>query len=65
MPPETRTHSVRDSFGEALRSEILVESENLTAWIRQIGDQGAIESLFAMEAWLKGIRSFFKTEHLP
>jgi len=65
MPPETRIHSVRDSFGDALRSEILVESENLTAWIRQIGDQGAIESLFAMESWLKGIRSYFKTEHLP
>lgn len=65
MPPETRVHSSRDSFGDVLRSEIMSESENLTAWIKQLSDQGAIESLFAMETWLKGVRSFFKTEHLP
>jgi hypothetical protein len=65
MPPETRIHSRRDSFGDVLRSEIMSESENLTAWIKQLNDQGAIDSLFAMESWLRGVRSFFKTEHLP
>ena len=65
MPPEPGTHSGHDSFVDVLRSEIIAESENLTAWIKQVSDQGAIESLFAMETWLKGIRSFFRTEHLP
>ena len=64
MSPEPGTHSSHDSFVDVLRSEIIAESENLTAWVKQVSDQGAIESLFAMETWLKGIRSFFRTEHL-
>ena len=65
MPPEPGTHSGHDSFVDVLRSEIIAESENLTTWVKQVGDQGAIESLFTMETWLKGVRSFFRTEHLP
>jgi hypothetical protein len=65
MPPETKSHSARDSFIDVLHSEIIAGSENLTFWIKQIHEQGAIKSLFEMETWLKGIRSFFKTEHLP
>jgi hypothetical protein len=65
MPPESGPQGGRNSFVEVLRSEIIAESENLNAWVKQLSDQGAIESLFAMETWLKGIRSFFKTEHLP
>jgi hypothetical protein len=65
MPPEPETQSGHDSFVDVLHSEIITESENLTAWVKQVSDQGAIESLFAMESWLKGIRSFFRTEHLP
>jgi hypothetical protein len=65
MPPEPGTPSAHNSFVDVLHSEIIAESENLTAWIKQVSDQGAIENLFAMETWLKGIRSFFRTEHLP
>ncbi len=65
MPSETRTHGTHDSFADVLRSEIMAESENLTAWIKQLSEEGAIESLFAMETWLKGMQSFFRTEHLP
>ena len=50
MPPESRTHSGHDSFVDVLRSEIIGESENLTAWVKQVSDHGAIESLFAMES---------------
>ena len=65
MPAEPGTYSGHDSFVDVLRSEIIAESENLTAWVKQVSDQGAIESLFALETWLKGVRSFFRTEHLP
>lgn len=65
MPQETRIRSGQDSFIDVLHSEIIAGSENLTAWIRQIQEQGAIESLFEMETWLKGIRSFLSIEHLP
>jgi hypothetical protein len=65
MPPEAKTPSIQDSFIDVLHTEIIAGSENLTAWIKQLGTQGAIHSLFGMETWLKGIRSFFSTEHLP
>jgi hypothetical protein len=64
MPPKSKIHSSRDSFMDVLRSEITAENENLAAWIKQVALQGAIESLFALETWLKGIRAFFKIEHL-
>jgi hypothetical protein len=56
---------LQNSFLDALHSEIVAGSENLTAWIRQVQDRGAIESLFGLETWLKGIRSFFNLDHLP
>ncbi len=65
MPSEAKPPSGQDSFAAVLHSEILAGSENLTAWIRQIQEQGAIECLFQMETWLKGIRAFFKTDHIP
>jgi hypothetical protein len=65
MPREAKIHSRQDSFIDVLHSEIITGSEHLTAWIKQIQEQGAIESLFEMETWLKGIRSFFGIEHLP
>jgi hypothetical protein len=65
MPRESRISEPHDSFAEVLRAEISAESENLSAWVKQIQAQGAMKSLFGLEAWLRGIRSFFKSEHLP
>jgi hypothetical protein len=65
MSPETRSRSAQDSFADVLHSEITAGSENLTAWIKQVQEQGAIESLFQMETWIKGLCAFFRTEHLP
>jgi hypothetical protein len=65
MPPEVKPSSSQNSFLDVLHSEIIAGSENLTAWIKQVQSQGAIESLFKMETWLKGIRSFFNLDHLP
>jgi hypothetical protein len=56
---------VQNSFLDALHSEIVAGSENLTEWIKQVQERGAIERLFGLETWLKGIRSFFNPEHLP
>lgn len=64
MAPELKPFS-QDSFLDALHSEIIAGSENLTAWIKQVQSQGAIENLFGLEVWLKGIRSFFSIDHLP
>jgi hypothetical protein len=61
----TKMPREQNSFLDALRSEIVAGSENLTDWLRQIQDRGAIENLFALETWLKAIRSFLKLEHLP
>jgi hypothetical protein len=63
--PIRKPHSqARNSFLDALHSEIVAGSENLNAWIRQVQAQGEIESLFGLETWLKGIRSFFNLDHL-
>jgi hypothetical protein len=65
MSPETRSRSAQDSFADVLHSEIASGNENLTAWIKQVQEQGSIESLFQMETWIKGLCSFFRMEHLP
>jgi hypothetical protein len=65
MAPEAKAYSGQNSFIDVLHTEIIAGSENLTAWIRQIQEQGALESLFKLEVWLKSIRSFFKMEHIP
>jgi hypothetical protein len=61
----SRKSAMHNSFLDALHSEIVAGSENLTAWVRQVQTQGAIDSLFGLETWLKGIRAFFDIEHLP
>jgi hypothetical protein len=65
MPPEVKSLSSQNLFLDALRSEIIAGSENLAAWIRQIQAQNAIDNLFLLETWLKGIRSFFNLDHFP
>jgi hypothetical protein len=66
MPLEkVRTPRAKNSFLDALRSEIVAGNENLTEWIKEIHERGAIENLFALETWLKAIRSFLQLNHLP
>ncbi len=65
MIAEIKPVKNQDSFIEALHSEIIAGSESLLAWIRQVHAHGATDSLFGLEAWLKGIRCFFKLDHLP
>ena len=63
--PGLKSPKAHNSFLEALRAEIVAGNENLTSWIKHIHSQGAIDSLFGLETWLKGVRSFLNTEHLP
>ena len=65
MLQEIRPAGSQNSFLDALRLEIVAGSENLTDWVKQVHTQGAIESLFGLETWLKGTRSFFNLDHLP
>lgn len=65
MPTEVNAAGGRDYVLEALQSEAIAGSENLKAWIRQVHVHGAIESLFGLETWLKGMRSFFSLDHIP
>lgn len=37
----------------------------LTAWVRRVEARGAMDTLFRLEAWLKGLRSFFNLDHMP
>ena len=54
----------RNSFAEALSAETAAGNESLSVWIGQVQARGALESLFELETWLKGIHSFFNLEHL-
>ncbi len=60
--PSRNSHN---SFSEVLAGEITAGSESLAAWIGQVQSRGALESLFGLETWLKGIRSFFNLENIP
>lgn len=51
-------------FNEILRSEVPAGGENLSAWVGQVQARGSIDSLFRLETWLKGVRSYFNLEHL-
>jgi len=64
MLPDLKYNSGQDSFLDAARLEISAGNEDLNAWIRQLRSQGGLESLFELETWLKGIRSFFNIAHL-
>ncbi len=59
--PRTRV----DSFLEILRSEITAGSAGFAAWIKHLESAGGIEPLFELEAWLRGLRSYFDLQHLP
>ncbi|MBN2241288.1 MAG: hypothetical protein JW793_01260 [Acidobacteria bacterium] len=63
--PVLKSPKARNSFLEALRAEIVAGNENLSSWIKHVHERGAIDSLFGLETWLKGIRSFLNMDHLP
>ncbi len=63
--PEKKSAQTYNSFLDALRSEIAAGNESLSSWIKHIHSRGAIDSLFELETWLKGVRSFLNMEHLP
>jgi len=65
MPVDTRQRMSQDSFLDALQSEIVAGTENLTSWIKHVEACGAIEHLFNLEVWLRGLRCFFVVQHLP
>ena len=62
---EPSLQAPQDSFLEALHSESVAGTENLSAWVKQVQEQEGIEILFELETWLKGLRSFFDLRHLP
>jgi hypothetical protein len=65
MALDSRRNVTRDSFLDVLQSEILAGTENLASWTKHIEARGAIDDLFELEAWLKGLRCFFDLQHLP
>ena len=65
MAVESKPRASQDSFRDALRAETLAGTENLSAWLTHISSRDGTESLFELEAWLRGLRAFFRAEHLP
>jgi hypothetical protein len=65
MPPRINIAENRDFVLETLRSEITADGGCLAAWVRRLQSCGAIDSLFRLETWLRGLRSFFSLDHIP
>lgn len=65
MPVDLRRRMSQDSFLDALQSEIVAGTENLTSWIKHVEDSGSIDNLFELETWLRGLRCFFVAQYLP
>ncbi len=65
MPGNLKSRTSQDSFAEALRSEIVAGTENLSTWLHHLQERNGIEALFELECWLKGLRAFFDLRYLP
>jgi hypothetical protein len=65
VSPEPKSRSGQSLFLDVLRSETISGSEDLAAWIRQFRSQSDLENLFRLEAWLRGMRTFFSADHIP
>jgi hypothetical protein len=65
MPSEAGTIAAHDSFIDVLRSDIVAGTERLSAWINHVHAAGGINTLFELECWLRGLRTFFDLRHLP
>jgi len=65
MVLDVRFSNSADSFVDALHSEIVAGSGNLNSWIKRVHAEGGIDSLFRLESWLRGLRSFFDLGHIP
>ena len=65
VPTEGTGRRHTDSIQDALRSESVSGTENLSTWIQYLGSQNGTESLFFLEAWLRGLRSFFDLRYIP
>ncbi len=65
MAKITKPRSQVDGFLELLRSEITAGSAELMAWVQHLQSAGGIKQVFELEAWLRGLRSFFDLRHLP
>jgi hypothetical protein len=59
--PRTRV----DSFLDVVRSEIAAGNAGLTAWLKHLETAGGIDALFELEAWIRGLRTFFDPQYLP
>ncbi len=65
MNSNTQTRAPSDSFQDTLNSEMVSGTESLNAWLKHLEGRGAIDLLFQMECWIKGLLSFFDIRHLP
>ncbi len=65
MAVDSRRKTQRDSFLDALQSEIVAGTENLASWIRHVEASGGLEDLFELETWLRALSAFFEVQHIP
>jgi hypothetical protein len=65
MAAGAKAQAGQDSFLSALRYDLTVGSEVLASWIGHLQAKEGIESLFELEAWLRGLCAFSEVNHLP
>ncbi len=65
MVKNVKPRSQIDAFLELLRSEITAGNAGIAAWVQHLQAAGGIGPIFEMEAWLRGLRSFFDLRNLP
>ncbi len=65
MAAAAKAQAGQDSFLSALRYDWTAGSEVLSSWIVHLQAKGGIESLFELEAWLRGLRAFSEASNLP
>ena len=65
MSHGARQRTQTDSFLETLNSQFIRGTESLNSWLSHLENRGAVDDLFESETWIRGLRAFFDTQHLP
>jgi hypothetical protein len=63
--PKAGMQTGQGSFLHAFRLDLTTGLEALSSWINHIEAKGGIETLFELEAWLRGLQAFSNVVNLP
>jgi hypothetical protein len=65
MPAGTRIGATQPTVHEHLPSALEANNAEFSSWLSAVERNEGVAGLFELETWLRGLRAFFDTKHLP